>query len=143
MILDDNLVSIDAAAIAATVTGDAVALTSIMKPGRVEPIPCVVMVNEAAAGGTSVTIKIQQGDTATGAFADVAGSSVTVALADMVPGKNIGPRFLPAAVTKPWIKFVVTASGTFTAGKISAAVVREDEFMYEAGMYIDKGAVQG
>jgi hypothetical protein len=143
MLLDDNLVSIDAKAIAATVTGDAVALTSIMNPGRVEPIPCCVMVNEAAAGGTSVTIKIQQADTAEGSFADVPGSSVTVALADMIPGKNIGPRFLPAGVTKQWIKFVVTAAGTFTAGKVSAFVGREDEFLNEAGMYIDKGVVLG
>jgi hypothetical protein len=143
MLLDDNLVSIDAKAIAATVTGDAVALTSIMKPGRVEPIPCCVMVNEAAAGGTSVTIKIQQADSAEGSFTDVPGSSVTVALADMIPGKNIGPRFLPAGVTKQWIKFVVTAAGTFTAGKVSAFVGREDEFLNEAGMYIDKGVVLG
>lgn len=141
MILDDNLVSIDAQSITSAVTGNAVALTSILKPGRVEPIPCVVMVNEAAAGGTSVTIKIQQSDSATGTFADVPGSSVTVAIADMIPGKNIGPRFLPAGVAKQWIKFVVTPTGTFTAGTVTAAVVREDEFLTEAGMYIDKGTV--
>lgn len=142
MIIDSNLVSIDSVALA-SVTGNPVALNSIRKPGRMNPIPCYVGVEGTAAGGTSVTIKIQQADTQSGSYTDVPGSSVTVPLADMKPGVNIGPRFLPAGVTKPWIKFVCTASGTFTGGKLFAAVVREDELPMEAGLYIDGGVVKG
>lgn len=143
MIIDDNLVSIDSAALSGTITPAAIPLTSLKKPGREEPIAICVKMTEAAAGGTSVAIKLQQCDTASGTFADVPGSSATVLLAAMTKGANIYLRWLPAGVTKPWIKVVVTATGTFTAGKIFAAVVREDELPYEAGLYIDKGAVVG
>ena len=64
-------------------------------------------------------------------------------LADLTAGKSIGWRFLPPGVSKPWIKMVATPTGTFTAGKIFAAVVREEEQSYEAGMYIDAGMVKG
>jgi hypothetical protein len=143
MIYDDNLISIDNAALSGTITPVAVPLTSLKKPGREEPIAISVKMTEAAAGGTSVAIKLQQCDTATGTFADVPGSSATVLLAAMTKGANIYLRWLPAGVTKPWIKVVVTATGTFTAGKIMAAVVREDDLPYEAGLYIDKGRVIG
>jgi hypothetical protein len=141
MLIDDNLISIDAASLTGAITSTAVPLTSFLKPGRVEPIPLVIMANEAAAGGTSVTFKVQQADEANGSFSDVPGASYTVAAADLVPGKNVGPRFVPSGVTKKWIKVVATTAGTFTAGKVSAAVVREDELMQEAGMYIDAGTV--
>ena len=68
---------------------------------------------------------------------------MTVALADLKVGKTIGWRFLPAGVTKPWLKMVATPTGEFTAGKIFAAVAREDDQPWEAGMYIDAGVVKG
>lgn len=139
MLIDDNLISIDCASLASTITGAPIALTSLLKPGRNTPIPCCVMVNEPAVGGTSIAIKLQQAATKDGVYSDVAGGSVTVALANMTPGKNIWLRFLPASVTNQWIKFVVTPTGSFTGGTVSAFVAREDEFLTESGMYIDGG----
>ena len=143
MILDDNLVSIDGASLTSAITPKAIPLTSLLKPGREEPIPVCVKVTETAAGGTSIAIKLQQADTETGTYAEVPGSAATVALANLTKGNLPYLRWLPPGVTKPWLKVVVTATGTFTAGKIFAAVVREDELPYEAGMYIDKGVVVG
>ena len=145
MILDDNLISIeDGDLTGATVTGKAIALNSFQKPGRMGPIPFFVgVVGEDAAGGTSITIKLQQSDSESGSYSDVPGSSLTVALADMVTGKNIGWRFLPTGLTKPWFKVVSTQAGTFTAGKLFAAVTTEDHLPYEEGMYIDAGVVKG
>ena len=37
----------------------------------------------------------------------------------------------------------MTATGTYTGGKLTAAIVREDDLPYEAGLYIDKGRVVG
>ena len=145
MLIDSNTVSINGTALGSSaVTGDAVPLNLFKKPGRQNPI-CVYVgkAGDAAfAGGTSVAIKIQEGDTETGSFTDVGGVT-TVPLAAMNKGGNFGPRFLPAQVSKPWVKIVVTPSGTFTAGKVFAAVVREDDLPYEEGMYIDGGVVKG
>ena len=146
MIIDDNTVLIDSQAVtSAAVTGSAVGLTSLLKPGRAEPIHVVAkVVEEDFAGGTSIAFKLQQGDTEDDdSFEDVPGSEVTALLADLTLGKCIGWRFLPPGVSKPWIKMVATPTGTFTAGKIFAAVVREEEQHYEEGMYIDAGQVKG
>ena len=144
MIIDDNAVLIDAQAVtSAAVTGPAVGLTSLLKPGRAEPIHVVAKVMDADfAGGTSVEFKLTQSDTEEGTYDDVPGSAITVALADLTAGKSIGWRFLPPGVSKPWIKMVATPTGTFTAGKIFAAVVREEFLDYENGMYIDAGILK-
>ena len=46
-------------------------------------------------------------------------------------------------MTKPWLKLAWTVTGSFTAGKIFAALVREDSEAYEAGQYINSGKVEG
>ena len=145
MILDDNLITIENEDLTeATITGKAIALNSFQKPGRMGPIPFFVgVVGEDAAGGTSITIKLQQSDTEDGIYSDVPGSSLTVALADMVTGRNIGWRFLPVGLTKPWFKVVSTQEGSFSAGKLFAGVTVEDHLPYEEGMYIDAGEVKG
>ena len=145
MIIDSNLVLMDSTAVlGAAVTGNAVPLTSFLKPGREEPIPiCAKVVGTDFSGGTSITFKLTQCATSDGTYTDVPGSSVTVVLADLTVGKSIGWRFLPPGATKPWLKMVATPTGTFTAGNVFAAVVREDALPYEAGMFIDKGVVKG
>lgn len=145
MLIDSNLILMDSTPVlGAPVTGPAVALTSLLNPGRAEPIPiCAKVVGEKFAGGTSISFKLTQADTEGGTYADVPGSTVTVALADLTVGKAIGWRFLPRGTSKQWLKMVATPTGTFTAGKIFGAIVREDDQPYEAGMYIDKGVVRG
>lgn len=143
MIIDDTLVSIDGEAIAA-ITGKAVPLTSLTRPGTNHaPIPMTVLVLGKPAGGTSVTLKLQQAEAEGGTFADVPGSTITVAVADIRPGLNMGWRYLPAAVDKPWIRVVVTPTGTFTAGRIFAAVLGEDEMPMREGMYASAGRIVG
>ena len=145
MLIDSNAVLLDSVAVTdAAVTGEAVGLTSLMKPGRAEPICVAAKVVEADfAGGTSIEFKLTQCDTEGGSYTDVPGSAVAVVLADLKMGKTVGWRFLPAGVSKPWLKMVATPTGTFTAGKVFAAVVREDDQPWEAGMYIDAGVVKG
>lgn len=145
MVIDSNLVLMDSTPIlGAAVTGNAVPLTSFLKPGREEPIPvCAKVVGTDFAGGTSITFKLTQCATSDGTYTDVPGSSVTVPLSDLTVGKPIGWRFLPRGASMPWLKMVATPTGTFTAGKIFGAVVREDDLPYEAGMFIDKGVVKG
>lgn len=141
MVIDSNLVLMDSTPIlGAAVTGNAVPLTSFLKPGREEPIPiCAKVVGTDFAGGTSITFKLTQCATSDGTYADVPGSSLTVALADLTVGKPIGWRHLPRGVTLPWLKMVATPTGTFTAGNVFAAIVREDALPMETGMYFDKG----
>ena len=144
MILDDNLVFFDRASLGSAVTSAAVPLNSLMKPGRAEPICVFCMVNQTAATGTSITLKLQEADSEAGDYSDVAGSSETILTAALVKGAKVYLRWLPGNVKKQWLKVDVTLTGsTFTAGKITAAIVREDELPYVTGMYIDKGAVVG
>lgn len=144
MLIDSNLVIMDSLEVKGTaVTGEAIGLTSLHSPGRAEAIPVCAKVVADFVGGTSVTFKLQQAATADGAYADVPNASVTVALADLKTGKAIAWRYLPRSASKPWLKLVATPTGTFTAGKVFAAVVREDELPYESGMYIDAGVVKG
>ena len=144
MILDDNLVFFDKASLGSAVTSAAVPLTSLMKPGKAEPICVFCKVNQTAATGTSITLKLQEADSEAGDYSDVPGTSETILTAALVKDAKVWLRWLPGAVTKQWLKVDVTLTGsTFTAGKITCAIAREDEQPYQAGMYIDKGAVVG
>ena len=143
MLLDDNLIFFEDAALSGSIASAPVPLTSLKKPGRAEPICVCCRVMETAQGGTSLTLKLQESDTETGTYADVAGSSETIPAAALTKGNKVYLRWLPGAVAKSWLKCAVTASGTFTAGKLTCAIVREDDQPYEAGLYIDKGQVVG
>lgn len=143
MIIDSNLVFTDAP-VTATGASDPVALTSLYKPGRAEPIPILVRVTEDFAALTSLTVKITECATKDGTYTDVPAASMTIPLADLKTGKKFGWRYLPANVDKPWLKLAYTVTGTApTAGKVFAAIMREIEEAYEAGMYIDAGVVKG
>ena len=143
MIIDSPLVFLDGEDISEATTGNAVGLTSFLKPGREEPIPLCIRMVEAAAGGTGIELTLQESDSEDGTFTDVPGASLTVKLADLGAGARLGWRWLPAAVEKPWVRLSMTPEGTFTAGKIFAALTREDALPYEAGMHIDGGVAQG
>lgn len=145
MILDDNLISVECGDLTGEIEGKAIDLSGFQKPGRMNPIPFYVgvMGDDAPEGGTSITIKLEQADTKCGDFAEIEGLEKTVKLEDMKRGINLGWRFLPPCVTKPWIKVKITKEGEFSKGKMFAAVVSEDYFPYEDGMYIDAGEVKG
>lgn len=144
MIIDSNAIFLDSVEVTAeAVTSNAVGLTSLLKPGRAEFVHMVCKVQGADfAGGTSLEIKMQEADTENGTYTDVIGSTITIATANLTLGASIGYRIIPPRAEKCWLRLVVTPTGTFTAGKLFAAVVREEELDYVAGMYIDKGVVQ-
>ena len=143
MLIDSQLVFLDGEDISAATTGNAVALTSFLKPGREEPIPLCIRMVEAAAGGTSLGITLQESDSEDGTWSDVPGAALTVKLEGLGEGARLGWRWLPATVEMPWVRLSVTPKGSFTAGKIFAALAREDALPYAAGMHIDGGVAQG
>lgn len=143
MIIDSNLVFTDGAVVATSVS-EPVALTSLFKPRRMDPIPMSVRVMEDFNTLTSLGLRLTESDTAEGVYTDVPGTSMTIPLADLKAGAKIGWRFLPQNVEKPWLKIAYTVTGTVpTSGKIFAALLREREEPYEAGMYINGGIVKG
>lgn len=151
MILDDNLVFFAEHDLNdGNPTSAAVPLNMLWKAGRAEPI-CIWVKAGNAAGGTSIAIQLTGSDAESGTYDNI-GPSVTVALAEMQKNKNIYLRFVPRMAgdtttnnTRPqWFKLAVTKTGSFSDGSmLSAAIVREDDLPYEAGLYIDKGVVIG
>lgn len=141
MIIDSNLVLWDG--VVSTKKGNAIALNALQIPGKAEPIPLAVRFTENLAGATAVKIKLQQADSKDGTFSDVPGASIDIAAADFRVGKRVAWRFIPRTLTKTWLCLDVTVTGTATAGKLFAAVMREEDEPYEAGQYISKGEVVG
>jgi hypothetical protein len=112
--------------------------------GKMDPIFIDIRVNEAFNNLTSLKVELQQADTEDGSYATVAGGDTgAIPLASLKAGYKFGLRILPRSVTKPWLKLVYTVAGTTapTTGKVTAALVREEQDSYEAGQYIDKGRV--
>ncbi|MCH5278079.1 MAG: hypothetical protein J1E80_09670 [Desulfovibrionaceae bacterium] len=142
MILDDNLVFLDGAALTETAASGPVALNALFRPGTSHGhIPLVIMVSEEATGGDSLELKLEEADSADGGFSEVA--TLSVPAAELKPGARVGWRHLPHAVTKGWIRLTVTPSGSFSSGKIFAALTREDAQPYSHGMYKNAGRAAG
>ena len=131
---------------AITATADStkkVHLGGLKLAGKMDPIFIDIRVNAAFNNLTSLNVKLQQADTESGSYTDVPGGDAgTLLLAALGAGARFGIRILPRGVTKPWLKLVYTVVGTApTTGKVTAALVREEQDSYEAGQYIDKGKV--
>ena len=142
MLIDDKCVFSDSQAI--TVTADGTNKINVMKLlGKGQPVLVDFHIVETFLALTSLKIELQQADTESGGYtATSASKTITLASGGLAKGKKIGFRFLPRDVTKPWLKVVYTVTGTAaTAGKVFAAIVREEQDSYEAGQYIDKGVV--
>lgn len=147
MILDDNLVFLDGAALTEAVTSEPVALNALFRPGAShDAIPICIMLTEKAAGGDSLELKLQEADSADGEYADVPGATLSVPAAELTTGAagaRIGWRHLPRGVTKGWLRLTVTPSGSFSAGTIFAALTREDGQPWSEGMFINAGRTVG
>ena len=143
MLLDSNNISIDNKPATSAITGDAIPLTSLLKPGREEPVCVFIRATEPVCAATgdgaasAMTFTIQQSDKKDGTFETVA--TATASLDDLAKSVPLAWRWLPPSVTKSWIKINANANGNVASGKIFAAIVREDPLDYEDGMYIDKG----
>jgi hypothetical protein len=131
---------------AITATADStkkVHLGGLKIAGKMDPIFIDIRVNADFNTLTSLKVELQQADTESGSYATVAGGDTgAILLANLKAGYKFGLRILPRSVTKPWLKLVYTVAGTApTTGKVTAALVREEQDSYEAGQYIDKGKV--
>ena len=104
MIIDSNLVLFEGT-ITATGNGQAVALTSLTLPAKLTNIPLKLCITEDFSGAESLTLTLQQADSATGTFSDITGASLSLNA---------------AALTK---------------GSIFCALLREEEGGYEQGQY--------
>ncbi len=141
MIIDQNLVLYEGRV--ATSTGEAIALNSLLIPGKAEPILITTRFMENLAGATNVSLVLQQAETQTGSYTDVSGTAVSISAADFKVGKRMAWRFLPRSVVNPWLRVKLTVTGTATAGSLFCAVMGFEDEPYEAGQYIDKGIVEG
>jgi hypothetical protein len=138
-----NMFSDQQAITATTDSTKKVHLGGLKLAGKMDPIFIDIRVNEAFNNLTSLKVELQQADTEDGSYATVAGGDTgAIPLASLKAGYKFGLRILPRSVTKPWLKLVYTVVGTApTTGKVTAALVREEQDSYEAGQYIDKGRV--
>lgn len=104
-----------------------------------------VVTDELSAG---VTFALQQGDTATGTFTDIEGSTFALSGDTLEKGSRAPYSILPVAVNKAYVKLKATQTVTgdevaTVTGRVHCALVREFDEPYVAGMYIDKGVTVG
>ncbi len=112
--------------------------TGFMMAGR-KNILFYFNVLEDFVGGTSLEFSLHEADSEKGIYSEIENSSFTYTLAELEQGMRAPYKFLPQSTKKRWIKLVVSATGTFTAGSLLCALVREEEDGYTEGMYYDKG----
>ena len=134
MIIDSNLVLFEGT-ITATGNGQAVALTSLTLPAKLTNIPLKLCITEDFSGAESLTLTLQQADSATGTFSDITGASLSLNAAALTKGAVQSWNTLPHACTKPWLRLHYSISGTVTKGSIFCALLREEEGGYEQGQY--------
>ena len=137
MIIDNFNVFSDNVAVAA---GNSNVVNVMPFIGRGEPVHVAVCVTGNVNNLTSLTVKLQQADSAAGTFTDV-GAGLTLTLAELKAGN--GFRFeLPDNVIKPALRLNYTIAGTVpTTGKLFAAITRDTRLGWAAGQRIDKGRV--
>ena len=137
MIIDNFNVFSDNVAVAA---GNSSVVNVMPCLGRGEPVNVTVSTSKNVNNLTSLTVKLQQADSAGGTFTDV-GSGITLTLAELQSGNTF--RFeLPDNAIKPALRLNYTIAGTApTMGKLFAAITRDVQLNYATGQKIDKGRV--
>ena len=142
MLIDNTCVFSDEQAI--TATADSTNKVNVMSLlGKGEPVLLDFHVAETFMTLTGLNITIHQCATESGSYtATSMNKDITLASGGLAVGKKIGFRFLARDVIQPWLKVIYTVDGSnATAGKIFAAIVREEQDSYEANQYINKGVV--
>lgn len=124
MIIDSTLV-LHEGALTASGTSSVIALTSLKHPAKATCIPLTIRVTEDFAGATSLVCTVQHSSSADGTFTDT--DALTLTANDLKRGHVTGWNALPRAVTGSFLRLKFTLSGTVTAGKLFAAIVREDD----------------
>lgn len=122
MIIDSTTVFSEQQAITATaVSTNVIDLGTSRDIGRGIGLPLLVMVNEDFNNLTSLTVSIQtDSDVAFGAAKNL--TEQTIALADLVAGKNFDFKVVPTS-TDRYLRLNYTVTGTApTTGKVTAGV---------------------
>ncbi len=127
-----------------SVTSPAVALNALKLPGRMEPMPLRLSVTQGfkTEEVQSLTIALEEADTASGPWTSVAGATVSVSHTSDNPALAAGARpyhrFLPQGARKSWLRLSFTltpVSGkSVTQGSIFAALLREEDLPYEKAL---------
>lgn len=130
MILDNNLMFSDAQSVATGASTNTIDLSAIGTPayantatsrdlGKGVKIPLLVQIVETVAGATALSVEVQTSDTE--AFT----SSTTLASASfpaLTAGSRCGLPVIPYGECKRYMRLYYTATGTATAGKVSAGI---------------------
>lgn len=122
MIIDSTAVFSDQQAITATaVSTNVIDLGVSRDVGRGIGLPLLVMVNEDFNNLTSLTVSIQtDSDVAFGTAKNL--TEQTIALADLVAGKNFDFKVVPTS-TDRYLRLNYTVTGTApTTGKVTAGI---------------------
>ncbi|MDO5484463.1 MAG: hypothetical protein Q4F27_06095 [Desulfovibrionaceae bacterium] len=140
-IIDRNTVFYEGRLTAAAI-GQAVPLTSLRLPGRMEPMPLRISVTEAFSPDEvqSLSIVLQEADSADAdaVWSDVPAARWTAEGNELGLGARLGPRFLPRGVRKCWLRLTLTptAGGEISTGRIFAALLREEDLPYEPALQV-------
>lgn len=86
------------------------------------PLPLAILVTEAFAGLTNLTVTIETATDKEFSDATVLATTGAIAAADLVAGYTFPINFIPKG-NKGYMRAKYTVSGTATAGKITAGVV--------------------
>lgn len=135
MIIDQLNVFTDNVQVIATANSSVVELMPYM--GRGEQLYITVLVNTAYSAGT-VTIAVQECDTATGTFANVVSGIV---LPTPTKAGSLIVFSLPANTAKQFLRLAYTITGSPTTGKLTAFLGPEQFAPYSPGQFIDAGKV--
>lgn len=123
-------------------TGQPVALTSLSLPGRMEPIPLRISVTEAFLPDevSSIEFCLQEADSpdSEDGWSDIPAARWQTAGDALGLGARPGPRFLPQAMRKGWLRLRLTptATGSISKGRIFAALQREEDWPYEPALQV-------
>ena len=120
----------------------AVPLTALRLPGRMEPIPFRISVSQGflAEELASLTLTLQEANSADGPWTDVPDATLTIAGTALTAATRLGWRHVPQGVRKSWLRLHLVpapqASKNVTTGRIFAALTREEDLPYEPALQV-------
>ena len=108
--------------------------------GKGNPVNVTVCVTKDVNNLTALNVKLQQADSAAGAFTDT-GAGLNLTLKDLQAGRTF--RFvLPDNAIQPFLRLNYTVTGTApSAGKLFAALTLDSQLPYEPGQMVRQGRV--
>lgn len=125
MILDAQTLFSDAQAITATAASENIIDLGVAKDlGPGVPLPILIQVVEAFNNLTSLAVALEVDDNAAFSSAKVV-QTTSVALADLVAGKQIPPMYVPQGVDERYARLNYTVTGTApTTGAVTAGLTK-------------------